>query len=152
MKLTLLKNKEWIKEEMEKRWDVAEFILYRLDEINTDNESTIQFSILGLKDDYDFARQLLMKKATSNEIEEAIFYLSRIGALKLEGGFLVVYNPLCIERLVKDNKIRYKISDYESLKQYYEQKTQMIHIVGEYAKKMMEDYKRPYYLLMIIFN
>ena len=142
LKLTLLKNKERIKEEMEKRWDVAEFILYRLDEINTDNESTIQFSILGLKDDYDFARQLLMKKATSNEIEEAIFYLSRIGALKLEGGFLVVYNPLCIERLVKDNKIRYKISDYESLKQYYEQKTQMIHIVGEYAKKMMEDYKK----------
>lgn len=141
LKLTLRREKETIKKETEHRWDVAEFILYRLDEINIENESTIEFSVLDLQEAYDFDRQLLMKTATSKDIEEALFYLSRIGALKLEGGFLVSYNTISIERLEKDNKIRYKATDYKRLKLYYEQKMQMIHIVGEYAKKMMSDYK-----------
>lgn len=28
------------------------------------------------------------------EVEEALLYLSQIGALKLEGGFLVLYNAM----------------------------------------------------------
>lgn len=59
----------------------------------------------------------------------------------MEGGFLVTYNALSIERIEKDNKIRYKVDDYKRLKEYYRHKTQMIHIVGEYARKMMEDYQ-----------
>lgn len=141
LKISFPKEKELLKKKIEKRWDVAEFILYRLDEINYDNKPIIEFSVLELKEGYDFQRQLLMRTATSKEIEEGLFYLSRIGALKLEGGFLVTYNKISIERLEKDNKIRYKVDDYKKLKHYYEQKTQMIHIVGEYAKKMMEDYK-----------
>ncbi|HHU73642.1 MAG TPA: RecQ family ATP-dependent DNA helicase [Clostridiales bacterium] len=141
VKLALLQDKQKILKNMEKRWDIAEFILQRLDEINIDNETTVEFSVLELKEDYDFDRQLLMKQASSQEIEEALFYLSRIGALKLEGGFLITYNTMSIERVERDNKIRYKLEDYKKLKQYYEQKTQMIHIVGEYARKMMEDYQ-----------
>lgn len=141
VKLALRQQKDQIKKNMEQRWDIAEFILNRLDEINTKNETTVEFSVLELKEAYDFDKQLLMKQASSGEIEDALFYLSRIGALKLEGGFLVTYNKLSIERLEMDNKIRYKMEDYRSLKRYYDQKTQMIHIVGEYAKKMMEDYQ-----------
>lgn len=141
IKVVLQKNRKIMTEELEKRWDVAEFILRFLDEINTNNESMIEFSVLGLKEAYDFEMQLLMKTTKTEEVEDALFYLSRIGALKLEGGFLVTYNAFSIERLEKDNKIRYKVEDYRNLKRYYEQKTQMIHIVGEYAKKMMEDYK-----------
>ena len=141
VRLTLRNNKEDIIKDSQKRWDISEFIMYRLDEINTENETLVEFSVLELKEAYDFDRQLLMKEASSTEIEEALFYLSRIGALKLEGGFLITYNAIGIQRLEKDNKIRYKATDYKKLKQYYEQKTQMIHIVGEYAKKMMEDYQ-----------
>lgn len=140
-KLTLCREKEFLKKEAEKRWDIAEFILYQLDEINEQNESIVEFSVLELKEAYDFGKQLLMMSATSKEIEDALFYLSRIGVLKLDGGFLVIYNALSIERLERDNKIRYKIDDYQKLKKYYEQKTQMIHIVGEYAKIMLEDYQ-----------
>lgn len=141
VKLTLRHEKNQLQKNMERRWDIAEFILQRLDEINTKNETTVEFSVLELKEAYDFDKQLLMKQATSREIEDALFYLSRIGALKLEGGFLVTYNALSIERIEMDNKIRYKMEDYKNLKRYYDQKTQMIHIVGEYAKKMMEDYQ-----------
>ncbi|MDO9464464.1 MAG: AAA family ATPase [bacterium] len=75
------------------------------------------------------------------DIEDALFYLSRIDSIKIEGGFLVVYNPMTIERLEEDNKRRYKIEDYQKLDQFYENKVQQIHIVGEYAKKMIDNYR-----------
>ena len=141
IRLIFKKEKKRIVEDIKKCWDIAEFIIYHLEDINTDNESAMSFSVIELRDAYNFDRQLLMLEASSSEIEDAIFYLSRIGALNLEGGFLVTYNALSIERLEKDNKKRYKMEDYKKLKSYYDQKTQMIHIVGEYAKKMMENYE-----------
>lgn len=128
-------------EELEERWSIAEFILKYLDEVNVRKESTVEFSVLELMEEYNFRMQLMKKSATPKQIEDALYYLSKIGALKLEGGFLITYNAYSIERLVKDNKIRYKAEDYKNLKNYYKQKMQMIHIVGEYARKMMNDYK-----------
>jgi ATP-dependent DNA helicase RecQ len=52
-----------------------------------------------------------------------------------------VYNRLTIDRIEQDNKRRYKNDDYQKLNQFYENKVQQIHIVGEYAKKMIGDYK-----------
>ena len=46
-----------------------------------------------------------------------------------------------IERLEMNNKKRYKADDYRKLDEYYDNKVQQIHIVGEYAKKMIDDYK-----------
>ena len=42
--------------------------------------------------------------------------------------------------LEQDNKKRYKLEDYEKLRLFYENKIQQIHIVGEYARKMIDDY------------
>ena len=74
------------------------------------------------------------------DIEEALLYLSKIGALRLEGGFLVLYNAMTINRLQMDNRVRYKQDDYRMLNEFYKQKIQQIHIVGEYANLMVEDY------------
>ena len=73
------------------------------------------------------------------DVEEALLYLSRIGALKLEGGFLVLHNAMEIRR-IKDNKRLYKQEDYRMLNEFYKQKIQQIHIVGEYANLMVRDY------------
>ena len=140
LKISFLETKEQIISELEKRTDIAEFIIEYLESISQ-NKSELTFSVLELKSAYEADLQLFTKKTTIKEIETVLFYLTRIGALKIEGGFLVIYNSLNIERLEKDNKVRYKIEDYKKLKQYYEQKSQMIHIVGEYAKKMMGNYK-----------
>ena len=75
------------------------------------------------------------------DIEDTLFYLSKIEAIKIEGGFLVVYNRLTIERTEQDNKRRYRAEDYQKLSQFYENKVQQIHIVGEYAKKMIRSEK-----------
>ena len=54
---------------------------------------------------------------------------------------MVIYSPITIERLERDNRKRYKNDDYLKFSQFYESKMQQIHIVGEYCRKMIEDYK-----------
>ena len=73
------------------------------------------------------------------DVEEALLYLSKIGALKIEGGFLVIYNAMDIRR-IKDAKFQYKKDDYKMLDEFYRQKIQQVHIVGEYANLMVKDY------------
>ncbi len=141
MRVAFKAPKDKLLEVFEKRSDLAEFILNYLDSVHTGSDSACEFSVLELKEAYNMEKGLFQELATTGEVEDALLYLSRIGALKMDGGFLVVYNRMSIERLELDNKIKYKNDDYRKLKQYYEQKTQMIHIVGEYAKKMLEDYQ-----------
>ena len=143
----LTQSKFEIKERIEKRHAMAEFIIeflyVRAIQIHNDppkEEMLVEFSVHGLKEAYEESYQLYKVKVTIQDIEDTLFYLSRIEAIKIEGGFLVVYNRLSIERIETDNKKRYKYEDYEKLRQFYESKVQQIHIVGEYAKKMISDY------------
>lgn len=146
----LLHQKDLLKEKLEKRHELAKFIvnfLYEKSNTNTneaDNqkiEVLVEFSVHELKAAYENHQSLFKLEININDIEDTLFYLSRIEAIKIEGGFLVVYNRLTIERVEQDNKKRYKIEDYQKLNQFYENKVQQIHIVGEYAKKMINDYK-----------
>ena len=59
--------------------------------------------------------------------------------MKLEGGFLVLYNAMAIKR-IKEPRLHYKQEDYRMLNEFYKQKIQQIHIVGEYANLMVRDY------------
>ena len=143
-----ISDKETMRRSLEKRLILSGFIVeYLTDLSNTSqgqhgssDEVPVEFSILELKEQYN--KQLLIgdEPATCTEIEDALFYLSRIEAVNIDGGFLVVYNGMTIERLEQDNKKRYKQEDYEKLRQFYENKIQQIHIVGEYARKMIDDY------------
>ncbi|MEO8405138.1 MAG: RecQ family ATP-dependent DNA helicase, partial [Chitinophagaceae bacterium] len=59
----------------------------------------VQFSILDLKNAVNQSSGLFKVTVEDRNIEDALFYLSRIDALKIEGGFLVTYNRLQIKRL-----------------------------------------------------
>lgn len=142
--------KEELKEKLDKRHSLAEFIVgYMYDKSNkileegkTDKEEAlVEFSVLELRDAFIKQSQLFKVDATIEDIEDTLFYLSRIEAIKIEGGFLVVYNKLTIDRVEQNNRVQYKEQDYQKLSQFYEHKVQQIHIVGEYAKKMIDDYK-----------
>lgn len=85
------------------------------------------------------------------DVEEALLFLTKIGALKLEGGFLVIYNAMQIRR-IKDAKFRYKKEDYRMLDEFYRQKIQQIHIVGEYANLMVRDYDAALQYVQDYFN
>jgi ATP-dependent DNA helicase RecQ len=147
--IKLKHNKLELIEKLEKRGELAGFIidyLFKKIKDNPDeyeqnkNSILIEFSVHELKTAYEESG-LLNRQISINDIEDTLFYLSRIDALKIEGGFLVIYNQLTIERIEKDNKKRYKSEDYKKLKQFYENKVQQIHIVGEYAKRMIDDYR-----------
>ena len=101
----------------------------------------VQFSVVELLNDIKQTSDLFgsMRDVQLEDVEEALLYLSKIGALKLEGGFLVLYNAMDICR-IKDNRLRYKLDDYRMLNEFYKQKIQQVHIVGEYANLMVRDY------------
>jgi len=106
------------------------------------NSVTVQFSVLELLNYVKTYRQCALVSPNAidiKDIEESLLYLSKIGAIKLEGGFLVLYNALEITRL-KDNKYKYSQDDYKMLNDFYKQKIQQVHIVGEFANLMVEDY------------
>ncbi len=110
-------------------------------EANSKGEIPVEFSILELKEAFNAQITMFETKVTIKDMQDTLFYLSRIDALYLEGGFLVFYNAMDIERLEMNNKKRYTAEDYRKLDEHYDNKVQQIHIVGEYARKMIEDYK-----------
>lgn len=137
-----------LQEKFNCRIDICKFLVHELYEKaaklpdNTSENVPVQFSLLGLWQAYQEKSQvsLFITKATSSDIEDALLFLSKIGSVSLEGGFLVLYNGMEIKRLIADNKIRYKVDDYRMLSEFYKQKIQQIHIVGEYANLMVRDY------------
>ena len=133
---------------LEKRIRICRFAidwLYKqaIPAVSTDvGKLAVSFSIVELLKRFnEHETSLIDGKADAHlgDIEEALLYLSKIGALKLEGGFLVLYNAMDIRR-TKDARFRYRVDDYQMLNDFYKQKIQQIHIVGEYANLMVKDY------------
>ncbi|MDE6410583.1 MAG: RecQ family ATP-dependent DNA helicase [Muribaculaceae bacterium] len=133
----------------EKRLEICQFAIGWLYKITLQkNEADIKnndvrFSIVELLNDLKTHGSTLLESMMDvqlEDVEEALLYLSKIGALKLEGGFMVLYNAMDIRR-IKDNRMRYKQEDYRMLNEFYRQKIQQIHIVGEFANLMVRDYQ-----------
>ena len=131
-----------------KRVDLAVFIIRLLfskieegEQVNRE-EVRVPFSVIELKAAYEAETRLFDDSSAPaiSDVEDALLYMSVIRALNLEGGFLVLYSAMEIQRLRQNNKIRYKDEDYKRLNEYYQQKIQQIHIVGEYANMMTRDY------------
>lgn len=104
---------------------------------------TVPFALLGLlrlmNDRVDlFDSNPVVKQ---DELEKILLILHRNNILKLDGGFFVRYQPMRIERIVEDNRRRYRQQDYATLNDYYKEKIRQIHIVGEYANLMMRDFE-----------
>ena len=149
IELTRQANTEAVINRFEKRLDICRFVIEWLYVLQSRTRSEVsksgqlQFSEVELLKEMKANRQEKLFTNVSDlqveDIEEALLYLSKIGALKLEGGFLVLYNAMDIRR-IKDSRLRYKQDDYRMLNEFYKQKMQQIHIVGEYANLMVKDY------------
>ncbi|MDZ4197564.1 MAG: RecQ family ATP-dependent DNA helicase, partial [Candidatus Izemoplasmatales bacterium] len=133
-------------EKIDKLVRISEVILEYLShkptsESSDKSDNLIRFSIIELKEYYEKQKSLLDTSCTTKDIEDSLYFLQKTGSIHIEGGFLVVYSPMSIERIVKDNHKQYTKVDYQKLEDFYTSKMQQIHIVGEYAHKMIEDYK-----------
>lgn len=145
-----LHSKAALQSAWEKRRDLAHFIVDYLytkrnqekdKEEQTSDEIRIEFSVQELLQAFRDQNSLFTYPVSSDDIEDTLYYLAKIESIQIEGGFMVVYNRITLERIETDNKRLYKVDDYKKLNQFYENKIQQIHIVGEYAKRMISDYQ-----------
>lgn len=138
-----------VKAKIDKRHELCQFIIDYLTECALHQNGhdirakfiAVAFSVLEIKEQFENRSVLFRNNITVKDVEDSLLFLSMIDVLTIEGGFMVIYNKLTIEKKEENNK-KYTIQDYEKLSRFYENKIQQIHIVGEYAKKMVEDYKQ----------
>ena len=147
LSIVALQDKETLQGRQHRRHELSEFVVNYLFEktqhatASDKGEELVEFSVHELREAFGKRKELFESEVSIDDIEDTLFYLSRIGAIKIEGGFMVVYNKLTIDRIEKNNQIQYKNDDYKQLEQFYKSKMEQIHIVGEYAKKMLHNYE-----------
>ena len=129
----------------ERRVAISRFVVERLNaERDASKEMTlVNFSIVELLQQFVANRGEVMFADHGNltiaDIEEALLYLTKTELMKIEGGFIVVYNTMQIDRIT-DRRARYGKEQYRLLDEFYKQRIRQIHIVGEYANLMVRDY------------
>ena len=134
-----------MKARFERRMDICRFIVDTLNaERDTSKDMTlVNFSIVELLQQFISSQQEMMfanyEKPTIADIEEALLYLTKTELVKIEGGFIVIYNTMQIGRIA-DRRTRYGKEQYRLLDEFYKQRIRQIHIVGEYANLMVRDY------------
>jgi ATP-dependent DNA helicase RecQ len=84
---------------------------------------------------------LFNKRLPIGDYEDVLLYLNTIGALKLERELLICYSPMSIEKLEKNSRRHYSKQEYKKLEDYYRNKTEQIHIVGEYARMKLKGHE-----------
>ena len=138
-------SKEVMKARFEQRMDICRFVVEKLNVgRDTSKDMTlVNFSIVELLQQFITSQQEMMfanhRKPTIADIEEALLYLTKTELVKIEGGFIVIYNTMQIGRIA-DRRTRYGKEQYRLLDEFYKQRIRQIHIVGEYANLMVRDY------------
>ena len=134
---------EEINKRIEVAFDIFNFLcmLYDKKVQNNQEQVLIEFSLLEIKSNIE---NTLFATINQNSIvfyEQILLYLHETGSIQLEGGLLVFYNAFKITRLESDNKKQFTKDNYKKLGTFYENKIEQIHIIGEYAKKMLKKYE-----------
>ena len=130
----------------ERRMDICRYIVEALGANRDPSKDMIlvNFSVVELLRQFIANRQETMfaekQQPTIADIEEALLYLTKTELMKIEGGFIVIYNTMQIG-LIADRKTRYGKEQYRLLDEFYKQRIRQIHIVGEYANLMVRDYQ-----------
>ena len=141
----LQSSKEASMVQFERRRDICHYIIHALAAKRDANKETtlVNFSIVELLQQFIAGQEesMFTKKEKPNiaDMEEALLFLSKTELMKIEGGFIVIYNTMQIGRLA-DRRARYGKEQYRLLDEFYKQRIRQIHIVGEYANLMVRDY------------
>lgn len=130
---------------------VIDFLIERYNTSPKNDENLILFSVVELLDSYNNS---LYKdcEIDIHDIEEGILFLAKINSMKLEGGFLVLYMGLNINRLNFDRNKQYTKDDYRQMEEFYRHKIEQIHIVGEFANMMVKSYNAALQFVNDYFN
>lgn len=143
MNLILCDSASRLQERLVTRTEVCSFIISEMEKMENlspmQDYATVNFSMSALLEQYNCNASLYSHSIKTEEIQEALLFLSKTGIISIEGGFMVIYNKLELERLA-DSSLKYKKEDYKNLDAFYKQRIQQIHIVGEFANMVVKDY------------
>ncbi|SEQ97250.1 ATP-dependent DNA helicase RecQ [Hyunsoonleella jejuensis] len=139
-------KKEELVKDLKWRHDLSQLTFQYLENLAIKNEAHIgkkeevpvSFSLLELKESNQFMGSLVEENTKKYEV--CLLYLNDIKAITLEGGFMVSYNKLNISDVDKNRRVFTK-DNYSKMDEFYLHKTEQIHIVGEYAKKCVQNYE-----------
>ncbi|AXG71755.1 ATP-dependent DNA helicase RecQ [Kordia sp. SMS9] len=141
---TLVKDMEWRHQLAVDTLEILVQLYQEQKEQQTDDEKRdlpVGFSMLELKAKNEGAGLFSTNKNYKiQQYERTLLFLNQIKSIQLEGGFMVFYNRLNVEN-IDDSIPRYTKENYEKMETHYLHKTQQIHIVGEYAKSRLQNYK-----------
>jgi ATP-dependent DNA helicase RecQ len=146
-KLTYRKGIEEISAEMrgiqELSGQILRYLLYKRDQqpkANDDVDRLIEFSLLELKENFQNDITIRSSNLKLSVYEKALLYLNSLDFFHLEKGVLILYNPMNIDRIELNNRIQFREKHFNQLKNFYKNKIEQIHIVGDYAKKLIKSY------------
>src|SRR3989339_101174 len=134
--------------------DVTDYIINYSYDIIEKNEATktAMYSVIDLKNGFNDQHSLFNLKVTIPEVEKALLLIHRIGALIIDGGFLVIYNPMRIEKKETNPQKQYTQQDYKMFESYYNQKIRKIHILTHFINYLNEDTEKGLELVDDYFN
>jgi len=112
----------------------------------------ISFSMIEIKFEFEKGGTLLESTLSIKEIEIALLFIHRIGALIIDGGFLVLYNPMKIEKIEMTPNKLYTKRDYKEFLKFYNNKIKKIHILVQFVKQLKNNPEKGLALVDDYFN
>lgn len=142
-RITLRTDPDELKRELEQRHALAtacwRYLLgtaQNTDKDGAKEEVRAAFSLIGLRD--ILAQGLFGAVHDVRPLEKTLLFLHASKVISLEDGFMVIYQRLNVDRLEMNRRKQFTREDYAQLDLHYRNRTEQIHMVGEYARKRSE--------------
>jgi len=119
--------------------DVGSFIIdltYDKLEDKKNENNTASYSVVSLRNEYLENNTLISRTISLRDIEKVLLFLIKSGALIIDGGFLILTNPMIIERTETNFKKQYTNEDYKMFLEYYNRKIKKIHILTQFVRTL----------------
>ncbi|MBR4615879.1 MAG: UvrD-helicase domain-containing protein, partial [Kiritimatiellae bacterium] len=129
-----------VKKRLDEHWHVFEQVVDVLGEMQKEqkNGNLVWFSLNKLVACI-FGETAVGDVEMQKTVEFALLFLHLVGSIALEHGLVVFYTgmTICLKAGAKGRK--FSDHDFKALDEHYKHKAEAIHIVGEYASRMIEN-------------
>lgn len=135
--------------------DVGSFVIdmtYNMLENEKNENNTASYSVVSVRNAYLGNNSLLSKDISLKDTEKILLFLIKCGALIIDGGFLVVTNPMTIERVENNPLKQYTKQDYKIFLEYYNRKIKKIHILTQFVRTLSNHTEKGLELVDDYFN
>ncbi len=133
---------ETIKTNLQRNWKLFEKVVETLSDMQKEQAKQhggmVWFSLNGLIEKM-YGAQYVNNLEMQKRLEYALLFLHLIGSITLDHGLVVFYTGLVMDVNPEARSRKFTDKEFQLLDAHYRHKAEAIHIVGEYARLMMEN-------------